>query len=161
MKINVQLKKEQNQIISIQITSPNDPLILYLLDMSEIEYQNIMKDQKILINFEDFPNFLLNLVKICNNPDQKYNAKLELGDSPEVIFSIEEKIKFKITEHIILKLKKANDEEIKRYLSKIYIDLKYQFEDIFNKLNEANNANYNLTKQSKARYHFQAFYNIS
>ena len=152
MKISVLLKKVQNQLISIQITSQNDPLVLYLLDLSEIEYQNIMKAQKILINFEDFPNFLLNLVKICNNPEENYSAKFELGDSPEAIFTIEEKIKFKITEHIVLKLKKANDEEIKRYLSKIYIDLKYQFEDTFKKLNEANKSNRKLIKENKELY---------
>ena len=94
MKINTQFKKDQNSIIIIQITSPKNPLILYLLELSEIEYQNIMKEQKILVNFEDFPNFLMKLLKSCSREsNQNFSAKLEISDSPEVIFSIEEKKK--------------------------------------------------------------------
>ena len=124
MKISIEMAKENNPMISIQITNPNDPLILYILNLSEIEYQNIMKAQKILVNFEDCPNFLKNLVELCSDSmNGNYSAKLEINNSPEVVFCIEEKIKFKITEHIRLKLKKATDEELKKYLSTIYLYL--------------------------------------
>ena len=149
MKLNIESTKDNNPTISLQITNPNDPLILYTLILSEIEYQNIMKDQKILVNFEDFPNFLKNLAKLCSNDiNQNYKAKLEINNSPEVIFCIEEKIKFKITEHIILKLKKANDEELKKYLSKIYLNLKNKYINIYNKLIEENKKNNILIKEN-------------
>ena len=148
MKLNIQLNNENNPIINIQITSPNDPLILYLLELTEIEYTKIMKEQKILINFNEFPNFLLNLGKLCTGEqDQNHTAILNLNDLPEVIFSIEEKIKFKITDLIILKLRNANDEEIKKYLSKVNIDLKNKNKDLLYKLNETNIKNENLTKE--------------
>ena len=140
MKIKVFLNKSIIQTIKIQITNPKDPLVLYLLKLSEEEYVKIMKDQKILINFSEFPNFLLNLSRLCGDQSsqQDYFASINLGESPEVIFTIEEKIKFKITEHIMLKLRKANEEEIKKYLSKIYLDIKNKYLNTFNKLNDAN-----------------------
>ena len=45
MKLNIESTKDNNSTISLQITNPNDPLILYTLILSEIEYQNIMKEQ--------------------------------------------------------------------------------------------------------------------
>ena len=149
MEIKVELDQDQKSTIIIQITNPNDPLILYSLELSEIEYKKIMEEQKILISFEDFPNFLLDLVKLCLDENNKsYSASLYLAEIPQVTFIIEEKIKFKITEHIILKLKKANDMELKKYLSKKYLDLKYYFFDIFNKLNEENKKNDILNKKN-------------
>ena len=142
MNIKVQLEQEKKTTIIIQITNPNDPLILYSLKLSELEYKKIIEEQKILISFDDFPNFLLNLVKLCiDENNQSYSASLYLANIPEVTFIIQEKIKFKITEHIVLKLKKANDTELKKYLSKKYLDLKSYFLDNFNKLNEANQKN--------------------
>ena len=150
MKISIEMAKENNPMISIQITNPNDPLILYILDLSEIEYQNIMKEQKILVNFEDFPNFLKNLVELCSDcMNRNYSAKLEINNSPEVVFCIEEKIKFKITEHIRLKLKKANDEELKKYLSTIYLNLKRKYNDMNIILNDSIKKNDILVKENE------------
>ena len=150
MKISIEMVKENNPMISIQITNPNDPLILYILNLSEIEYQNIMKEQKILVNFEDFPNFLKNLVELCSDSmNQNYSAKLEIINSPEAILCIEEKIKFKITEHIRLKLKKANDEELKKYLSTIYLNLKRKYNDMHNILNDSIKKNDILLKENE------------
>ena len=148
MKLNIQLKYDIYPKIIIQITSNNDPLILYLLELTELEYEKIMKEQKILINFNDFPKFLLNLAKLCSGgDDQNYSAVLDLNELPEVIFKIEEKIKFKISEHILLKLRKANDEELKKYLSTIYLELKNKYKNLFNKFNEINIKNENLNKE--------------
>lgn len=148
MKIMAQLNNEINKKIKIQLTNPNNPLILYLLELNEEEYKNILDKQKILINFDEFPNFLLNLINLCVDKRQNYFTSLYLDDSPEVIFIVEEKIKFKITEHLRLKLRKANDEEIKKYLSQIYINLKNRFIDTFNKLNEINIKNEYLSKEN-------------
>ena len=45
MKIMAQLNNEINKKIKIQLTNPNNPLILYLLELNEEEYKNIFDKQ--------------------------------------------------------------------------------------------------------------------
>ena len=163
MIINVQLKEEQNKKIIIQITNSKDPLILYLLELNELEYQKIIEEQKLFINFDDFPKFLLDLVYSCveeGENGQKYMASIYLDNSPEVVFIIEEKIKFKLTEHIKLILRKANDEEIKKYLGKKYLDLKNKFNDILLKLNDECQKNDILTQDNLTYIRMEDDYRI-
>ena len=163
MIINVQLKEEQNKKIIIQITNSKDPLILYLLELNELENQKIIEEQKLFINFDDFPKFLLDLVYSCveeGENGQKYMASIYLDNSPEVVFIIEEKIKFKLTEHIKLILRKANDEEIKKYLDKKYLDLKNKFNDILLKLNDECQKNDILTQDNLTYIRMEDDYRI-
>ena len=139
MNFIIQEIKNQNKISSIKfiINSIENPLTLYLLELTEVEFQKISEEQKILINFENLANYILNLLNLCKK-NINHSAHIFVNESPEVIFLIEEKIKQKINENIKIIFRKANDEEIKKYLSKIYLDIKDQYLDTFNKLNDAN-----------------------
>lgn len=149
MTLNAVLIQKGNQIINIKITNPNNPLILYLLELSEIEFKSLMKEQKINVNFNDFPTFLINMTNLCSgNENTNYSGIIYLNESPEITFVIEENTKIKINEYLKLKLRKANDEELKKYLSEIYLNLKKRFEETFYNLNDLNSKNKNLSKEN-------------
>ena len=50
-----------------------------------------------------------------------------MNESPEITFLIEEKVELKINDKIKIILRKANDEEIKNYMNKIYLELRTNF----------------------------------
>ena len=139
MNFIIQEIKNQNKISSIKfiINSIENPLTLYLLELTEVEFQKISEEQKILINFENLANYILNLLNLCKK-NINHSAHIFVNESPEVIFLIEEKIKQKINENIKIIFRKANDEEIKNYMNKIYLELRQNFSEIYTILNEQN-----------------------
>ena len=61
MKINIiKLFEKQSRLI-IQVTNPNDPLFLYTLELSELEYQQLKSEQSLLVDFQNFPDFILKM----------------------------------------------------------------------------------------------------
>ena len=60
-----------------------------------------------------------------------FKANIFVDESPEIIFLIEENVKQKINENIKLKFRKANDEEIKNYMNKIYLELRANFNEVY------------------------------
>ena len=128
MTLIIQENKNQNKITSIKIiiNSLENPLKLYLVELSEIEFQKISESQKLLINFENFSNYILNLLELCKK-DLNYSAHIFVNESPEITFLIEEKVELKINDKIKIILRKANDEEIKNYMNKIYLELRTNF----------------------------------
>ncbi len=149
MTLIIQDVQNQNKITSIKIliNSIENPLTLFLLELTEIEFQKISEEQKLLINFENFSNYIINLLELCKK-NINYTAHIFVNESPEVIFLIEEKIKQKINENIKIKLRKANDEEIKNYMNKIYLELRSNFSEIYTLLNEQNIKLENINKEN-------------
>ena len=149
MTLIIQEVQNQNKITSIKIliNSIENPLTLYLLELTEIEFQKISEEQKLLINFENFSNYILNLLELCKK-NKNYTAHIFVNESPEVIVLIEEKSKQKINENLKIKLRKANDEEIKNYMNKIYLELRSNFSNIFSLLNEQNKKLENLNEEN-------------
>ena len=65
MKIVIIVSSVKKQKIQIQITNPKDPLVLYLLDISEVEFHQIKTEQSILIDFQNFPSFMIKMINLC------------------------------------------------------------------------------------------------
>ena len=149
MTLIIQNVKNQNKITSVKIiiNSIENPLTLFLLELTEVEFQKISEEQKLLINFENFSNYIINLLELCKK-NINYTAHIFVNESPEILFLIEEKIKQKINENIKIKLRKANDEEIKNYMNKIYLELRANFSEIYNLLNDQNIKLDNLNKEN-------------
>ena len=141
--------QSQNKLSSIKfiINSIENPLTLFLLELTELEFQKIIKEQKLLINFDDLAKYILNLLVLCYKNDN-YIAHIYVSELTEVIFLIEEKVKDKINEKIKLMLRKANDNEIKNYMNKIYLDLRSNYSNIHSLLNEQNIKLEKLNKEN-------------
>ena len=149
MKLIIQEIQNQNKISSIKflLNSIENPLTLFLLELTELEYQKISEEQKVLINFESLSKYLLNLLNLCKS-NMNYKAHIFVDESPEIIFLIEENVKQKINENIKLKFRKANDEEIKNYMNKIYMELRTNFSEVYSLLNEQNIKLENINKEN-------------
>ncbi len=159
MKINIiKLFEKQSRLI-IQITNPSDPLFLYTLELSELEYQQLKAEQSLLVDFQNFPDFILKMFYFCkNDKDDIYTCVLNIGGQGENNFSsntsgilcIEEKTQYRKLNHLILKLQAANDTTLKKYLSDVSKDYKEKYENILQKYNDLNQTFDTFQKESVA-----------
>lgn len=126
MKINITKYTDKESKIIIQITNPNEPLFLYSLELSELEYQQLKSEQKLLVEFQKFPEFIQKMLDLYKNDQNgKYTCTLSidwdnqnnLNSTGNGILTIEEKTEYRKIELLKLKLKAANDIILKKYLS--------------------------------------------
>ena len=152
MKITIIKLLDKQPHLIIQVTNPNDPLFLYSLDLSEIEYQQLKTEQSLLVDFQNFPDFIIKMFYYCKNDKEDiYTCVLTLGGIGENNFSsggigiltVEEKTQYRKLNHLILKLQAANDISLKKYLSDISKEYKEKYENLTQKFNELN-QNYEI-----------------
>ena len=155
MKISIIKLLEKQPHLIIQVTNPNDPLFLYSLDLSEIEYQQLKTEQSLLVDFQNFPDFITKMFYFCkNDKDDIYSCVLTLGGIGENNFSsggngiltIEEKTQYRKLNHLILKLQAANDLSLKKYLSDVSKEYKEKFENLSLKYSDLN-QNYEMIQK--------------
>jgi len=155
MKISIIKLFEKQPHLIIQVTNPNDPLFLYSLDLSEIEYQQLKTEQSLLVDFQNFPDFITKMFFFCkNDKDDIYTCVLTLGGIGENNFSsggagvlsVEEKTQYRKLNHLILKLQAANDITLKKYLSDVSKEYKEKFENLSQKYADLN-QNYELMQK--------------
>ena len=158
MKINIiKLFEKQSRLI-IQLTNPNDPLFLYTLELSELEYQQLKAEQSLLVDFQNFPDFIIKMFYFCkNDKDDIYSCVFNIGGGPgDKNFSsntsgtlcVEEKTQYRKLNHLILKLQAANDITLKKYLSDVSKDYKEKYENLLQKFNDLNQNFDNFQKNS-------------
>ena len=138
MKICVINSSNKTHKFQIQITSPHDPLILYTLDMSEVEYHQLKNEQCLLIDFQNFTPFLINMLDTCIK-DENFICILHKKNVTEALFVIQERTKFKEINHLILNVAQANDTAVKKYLGALSNEFKKKLEKTckyFEKLNK-------------------------
>ena len=155
MKISIIKLLEKQPHLIIQVTNPNDPLFLYSLDLSEIEYQQLKTEQSLLVDFQNFPDFITKMFYFCkNDKDDIYSCVLTLGGIGENNFSsggngiltVEEKTQYRKLKHLILKLQAANDLSLKKYLSDVSKEYKEKFENLSLKYSDLN-QNYEMIQK--------------
>ena len=155
MKISIIKLFEKQPHLIIQVTNPNDPLFLYSLDLSEIEYQQLKTEQSLLVDFQNFPDFITKMFFYCkNDKDDIYTCVLTLGGIGENNFSsggagvlsVEEKTQYRKLNHLIVKLQAANDITLKKYLSDVSKEYKEKFENLSQKYADLN-QNYELMQK--------------
>jgi spindle assembly abnormal protein 6 len=147
MKIVLIVSSVKKQKIQIQITNPKDPLVLYLLDISEVEFHQIKTEQSILIDFQNFPSFMIKMINLCiDDNNNKYYCILQKLNLNEALFIIQERNKFRELNHLILNLTQANDTIVKKFLGSMTMEFKTKYNNI---LNDLNNLNINYKKLSE------------
>ena len=158
MKISIIKLLEKQPHLIIQVTNPNDPLFLYSLDLSEIEYQQLKAEQSLLVDFQNFPDFITKMFFYCkNDKDDIYSCVLNIGAIGENNFSsmsngtlsVEEKTQYRKLNHLILKLQAANDITLKKYLSDVSKEYKEKFENLTQKFSDLN-QNYEIIQKENS-----------
>ena len=85
------------------------PSYFYNLEINKEQYEKIKQEQGLLINFEDFPDYINKLLDNCkNNQGNKFSCIIERKKN-ENLFIIEEKTEYKMMSHIVLKIDKEYD----------------------------------------------------
>ena len=139
----------KQQKVQIQITSPHDPLILYMLDISEVEFHQIKKEQSLLIDFQNFPSFLIQMLELCNEDEsKKYTCILHKTSLYEALLVIQERTDFKELNHLILRVNQANDTIVKKFLGALSMEFKSKYEDTLNAFNNLSVNVDNLNKEN-------------
>jgi spindle assembly abnormal protein 6 len=149
------ISNSNKQTFTINITDNNDPLFLYLLEISESEFHSIKQEQSLLIEFQQFPNKfteMLEMSSIFSSNNLQNSSKIDdvqinlnfhnktlnsnyvcilhhLNPS-DALLIIQEITQFRQLNHLILKVKNANDNILKKYLSDLVKDYKLKAENL-------------------------------
>ena len=135
MQICIISTANKTQKFQIEITTPNDPLVLYTLDMSEVEYHQLKNEQCLLIDFQNFTPFLINMLDTCLK-DENFICILHKKNVNEALFVIQERTKFKEINHLILNVTQGNDLSVKKYLGALSQEYKRKYEETSDSLSE-------------------------
>lgn len=133
----------------MNITDNSDPLFLYLMEISETEFHSIKQEQSLLIEFQQFPSKfyeMLEMSSIIPNPQNSkfddvnlnfnksiatnYVCILHHTNPTDALLIIQEITQFRQLNHLILRVKAANDNLLKKYLSGLAKDFKTKFENL-------------------------------
>ena len=145
------ISNSNKQTFNLNITDNNDPLFLYLLEITESEFHTIKQEQSLLIEFQQFPNKFNEMLDMSSIfPSNNNNSKLEdmnlnfnnktlVGNyvcilhhtnPTDALLIIQEITQFRQLNHLILKVKSANDIVLKKYLSDLVKDFKLKTENL-------------------------------
>lgn len=119
-------------MLAIRLTDGKDPFFLYNLEVSEPDFHTLKKEQGLLVDFSTFPSNVISLLDLCVSQAQleapKFIALLaepSAGAPGNVaVFSIVETNPFKHLQHVALKFRPGNDENVKKYLADRLTSLK-------------------------------------
>ncbi|EER03977.1 merozoite surface protein, putative [Perkinsus marinus ATCC 50983] len=111
--------------LMITITNSRDPFFLYTLSLAETDYHTLKTEQRLLVDFQNFPKMITELVAECahngSSPPtggQNMSVYLAVGESTvESTLSIIEANQFREITHLCLRMRKGTDEVLKHYLA--------------------------------------------
>lgn len=136
------------QTFTLNITDNTDPLFLYLMEISETEFHSIKQEQSLLIEFQQFPSKfyeMLEMASIIPNQNSKFeDVNLNFNKSiatnyvcilhhtnpTDALLIVQEITQFRQLNHLILRVKTANDAILKKYLSGLAKDFKNKYENL-------------------------------
>ena len=99
--------------------------------LSDTDYQQIKMEQKLLVEFSQFPGMIRELLS-----NRQMVPALQVDPSGDAILSIVEANQFRELTHISLKMKRGNDDSVKTYLA----DRLGQFRQRMDTLEDQNNV---------------------
>ena len=99
--------------------------------ISDADYQQLKTDQKLLVDFSQFPAMIRELLG-----SRSMVPALQIDPSGDAVLSVVEANQFRELTHIALKLKRGNDDSVKTYLA----DRLGQFRHRMETLEDQNNA---------------------
>ena len=141
--------------INLNLTDELDPLFLYSIDIGESEFHSIKTEQSLLIDFQQFPQKLFEMLEMCHiknddyvnnnnyiknnigssNSFSMFNAILLFTNINEASLVIQECNQFRQLNHLIIRVRQATDHHLKNYLSSIVKELKDKSENLLKENN--------------------------
>lgn len=121
------------------------------MEISETEFHSIKQEQSLLIEFQQFPSKFYEMLELSsnmpnNNPQNSkfddvnlnfnksmaanYVCILHFTNPTDALLIIQEITQFRQLNHLILRVKAANDNLLKKYLSGLAKDFKSKYENL-------------------------------
>jgi spindle assembly abnormal protein 6 len=132
----VYLSNSKYELI-ISVTDINDPLFLYSIDLSEQQFHALKEELNLHIDFQAFPQKFYEMLDLCvmtrddlnKSSIGTYSCILEVVKENALLI-IQETTQMRELNHIIIKMKGANDHNLKKYLSSLVKDYKSKCESL-------------------------------
>jgi len=147
--IQTSTSSSNKQTFTLNITDNVDPLFLYLMEISETEFHSIKQEQSLLIEFQQFPTKFYEMLELSTMNSNPHNSKFEdvnlnfnksiasnyvcilhHTNPTDALLIIQEITQFRQLNHLILRIKAANDSLLKKYLSGLTKDFKGKYENL-------------------------------
>ena len=138
--LNIKIKNYYNNKnnILIEIIDNKEPLFYYSLKIDEIDYSKLKKEQNLFLEMKNFSDFFFKMLNNCTKENFRCILMIDKTDNANLI--IEEKTQYKKLNHLSLKLKPQNYDDLKKYFNKINNkekEIKINIiKEIFTKINE-------------------------
>lgn len=141
--------------ITITITDSEDPLFLYKVCLSEAEFQQLKQTQHLVIDFQQFPSKLIEMLELCKetvlnnnmlNTNNNLNLSILKASSTfcciieerttnisllEADLIIQELTQLRALNHIKLNMKTPNDTILKKHVAVLCMDFKKKSEQLY------------------------------
>eukprot|EP00392_Amoebophrya_sp_AT5.2_P001363 g1365.t1 len=172
VKIRLDLTPSHHQVLLCDLTDTADPFFLYSLVLGESDFHALKNEQRLLVDFQQFPSQLVKLLDETKRgpppPSPAYNtsfvsspgtlgasiggggaifAVLNVVSGHEALFSITESNQFRELQHLSLHFRKGNDAAVKEYLAAKLQDYIGQKEELAKQLAIAEVDNARLREQ--------------
>jgi hypothetical protein len=111
----------------MQITDPQNPLLLFDYKISSYEFPQLRESQQLLCEYACFPRSLTNLLDHCNRAED-FKAVIDQRLSNGPCLLLQQITKFSLITHLKLPLVPANESRLNEYLSSEVHRFKEAFE---------------------------------
>eukprot|EP00926_Amoebophrya_sp_RCC4398_P017132 GSA120T00015101001.1 len=173
VKIRLDLTPSHHQVLLCDLTDTSDPFFLYSLVLGESDFHALKNEQRLLVDFQQFPSQLVKLLDETKRgppPSPHHNqsfvsspgtlggsiagggpgaifAVLNIVSGHEALFSITESNQFRELQHLSLHFRKGNDAAVKEYLAAKLHDYMGQCQDLQTRIGIADSDNARLRDQ--------------
>lgn len=116
------------RMVRVHVSCDDDPFFYHAMEVREEDYGKLRAEQRLVVNFDEFPRALVRLIKACDRGSGAKNVYAVL-DVPKTndsaassTLSIVETNEFNQFTHVALKFKPASDRAAKRILAGLLLD---------------------------------------
>jgi spindle assembly abnormal protein 6 len=121
---------QASRMLRVHVSSDEDPFFYHAMEVREEDYGRLRAEQRLVVNFDEFPRALVRLIRACDGASGVGKKKdvycvLETpSESSASTLSIVETNEFNQFTHVALKFKPASDRAAKRILAGLLLDAK-------------------------------------
>ncbi|CAG9102233.1 unnamed protein product [Plutella xylostella] len=115
-------KVYENDSLRIVLSDDEDPAFLFVLNVTRCDYEDLKRQQGLLIDFDNFPSQLVRLLQQCSSNNMF--LIMQQSNPVQFYFEVVEHNEFKRLVHLSLKTAPASDTDVKKHMSDTIINLK-------------------------------------
>ncbi|CAB3261409.1 unnamed protein product [Arctia plantaginis] len=112
----------ETDVLKISLSDDDDPTFLCVLIINRIDYEDLKKQQGLLVDFENFPSQLIRLLQQCASNNMF--LIMQQTNPMQYYFEVIEHNEFKRLVHLSLKTGPATDTDIKKHMADTIMNLK-------------------------------------